>query len=716
MQHLGKHQLELKIFNKMNKSIIALFVLVFYSLFVAAQTNLYVSPAGNDLNPGTFEQPLASLTAARDAIRKIRQEKTATGSYVVIIADGSYEMKEPFVLTQQDGGTQDYPVIYKAEKGARPVFSGGRKIHGFIENKNSVWKAKIPGTIDNKLSINQLYVNNKRATLARYPNKDFVRISGVREYILKKGTGRVAERAQQILTFDQDQFKSIQNLSDDDLKRIRFRAYHKWDLTIRHIDSLDMDSSALFTSGKGMKPWNPLKKDNRIFFENYLTALDSPGEWFINNEGILLYIPLPGQTPYNTEIIVPVLENLLYVNGDISDNKFVEHIRFEGIAFRHCHYRLPQRGFEPNQAAISINSAITLTGARNITFSNCEISHTGQHALWLGKGCSHSFVSHCYINDIGGGGIYLGDIAPLGGDEHTHHIKIDNNIIQTGGQEFTPAVGIWVGHSSDNEITHNDIGNFYYTGISVGWVWGYKPSLSKRNIITYNHIHHIGWDLLSDMAGIYTLGNSEGTVVSNNVIHHIHTYSYGGWGLYPDEGSSGILMENNLVYYTKTGGFHQHYGKNNIIRNNIFTYGKLFQAQCTRVEKHRSFNFSNNIIVFNEGMVLKGAWNEIDIYMDQNLYWNTKNNDYNFNGKSFEEWQQSGHDANSFIEDPNFKDATNFDFRFKNKKNIRKIYFIPFDYSKAGVYGSKEWIKKSLLPDYITMDFINVVEKNINEN
>jgi parallel beta-helix repeat protein len=336
--------------------------------------------------------------------------------------------------------------------------------------------------------------------------------------------------------------------------------------------------------------------------------------------------------------------------------------------------------------------------------------------MWFGKGCSNSLVEHCYFHNLGGGGIYLGDILPLTGIEHTQNITLDNNVIHSGGQEFPPAVGIWVGHSSDNEISHNDIGDFYYTGISVGWVWGYKPSLSKRNKITYNHIHHIGWDLLSDMAAVYTLGKSEGTVISNNVIHHIHAYSYGGWGLYPDEGSSNIIMENNLVYRTKTGGFHQHYGENNTIKNNIFAYSKLYQLQCTRVEEHRSFNFTNNIIVFDEGVVLKGAWNKIDINMDHNLYWNTGGNTYNFNGDSFEKWQQTGHDVNSFIENPNFKDAPDFDFRFENNKSIQKINFRPFDFSKAGVYGNKEWKGKALLPDYIIASFKKAVEKNMNKD
>ncbi|WP_235293788.1 right-handed parallel beta-helix repeat-containing protein [Portibacter lacus] len=678
-----------------------------------AQVEFYVSTNGNDANIGTSDQPLASLTGARNAIRAHKKAKAQPSSYTIIITDGFYTMNEIFELYPEDSGTEEYPIIYKAADGALPIFSGGKKITGFEVKENGVWEAEIPESKYYKWRFDQLYVNDSRAILARTPNSGFLKIGDVQENVWERGSGRVALKAQQVLKFDEDNFQSLQNIDEEDLALLRFRAYHKWDFTIRHVDKIDKDSLALFTSGQGMKPWNPLKKDGRIILENYKAALDAKGEWFLSKNGILSYIPLPGQTIENTEIIAPVLDNLIKINGDATKNKLVEHITFEGIAFKHSHYKMPRSGFEPNQAAIAISSSIMLEGAKHITFSNCEISQVGQHAIWFGKGCSFSKVTHCFINNIGGGGIYLGDKAALDGVEHTNHITLDNNIIQSGGQEFPPAVGVWVGHSSDNSITHNDIGNFYYSGVSVGWVWGYKPSLAKRNIITHNHIHHIGWDLLSDMAAVYSLGKSEGTVISNNIVHHVHAYSYGGWGLYTDEGSSDIVMENNLVYSTKTGGFHQHYGENNIMKNNIFAYAKLYQAQCTRVEDHRSFDFSNNIIVFDEGVVLKGAWNKIDIKMDHNLYWNTGGDSYDFNGQSFREWQQSGHDVNSLIANPNFIDAPNFDFRFQNTETIDKINFKPFDFSKAGVYGSAEWKKKSELPESILIEFDEVVAKNL---
>ena len=190
------------------------------------------------------------------------------------------------------------------------------------------------------------------------------------------------------------------------------------------------------------------------------------------------------------------------------------------------------------------------------------------------------------------------------------------------------------------------------------------------------------------MAGIYTLGMQPGTRILNNLWHDMAATKYGGWGIYTDEGSSGILIASNIVYRTTHGGFHQHYGATNIVRNNIFTFSRDQQLQRSREEEHVSFSFSNNIVLFDKGVLLGSTWKNDNFVLDSNLYWDMRlvanPNEMKFAGATLEQWRARGHDQHSLIVDPLFMSPTQDDFRFKPESPALKVGFLPFDLSRVG--------------------------------
>jgi hypothetical protein len=545
--------------------------------------------------------------------------------------------------------------------------------------------AEVAGVREGKWTFHHLWVGGRGRIRARTPNLGSPLLRIEPEPAAPPDAASNRRRGQDRFRFAPGDIKAWDNLADVDVV-----AHHQWVGVRLAVKGVDETERVVTFEGRSRRPLREGGANGgmgRYFVENARELLDAPGEWYLDRKaGRLYYLPEPGEERERTEVIAPAAPGVLRLTGEPQSGRFVEHLIFRGLTFAHSEWWPARRDTVDMQAAVEVPGAVTGEGVRACRFETCTVAHVGSYALELGRGCSGNVVTGCRFFDLGGGGVKLGEMAIRPeGPERSAGNTVEDCTIRDGGRTFPQAVGVWVGQSADNVVAHNEISELNYTGISVGWTWGYGPALATGNRVEGNHVHDLGRGLLSDMGGVYTLGLQRGTVIRGNVFHDIAAFNYGGWGIYFDEGTTEIAAEDNLVYRTTHGGFHQHYGRDNTVRNNIFAFGRDAQIQRTRVEPHRSFTFERNLVFWEKGPLLAGRWTERNAEFDHNLYWRTEDpGSISFAGRSFEAWQGSGADAHSRIADPLFAAAGRADFAVRPDSPALALGFKPFATSGAG--------------------------------
>jgi hypothetical protein len=640
---------------------------------------LFVSTAGNDDWNGTAAAPVAGGTdgpkaSVQGALAELRKwaENGNGGRADIVLRGGYYFLDSPLAITADNLPESVDSLTIKAYGDEVPVLSGGRRITDWKTgtlNGRTVWTASLPDVKAGKWTFHQFFVNGRRCPRPRLPREGLYQVQGLPDVTpetkYNEGQTRFVCRKGDIQPWH--------NLTDVEIVSLNYWIDSR--MWIRDFDAGTCTVTMDRKSDKRMTDDYVPGALGYYYVENVFEALRDPGEWYLDRtEGVLTYLPRPGETPDSVVAIAPVLETLVQLKGTAESP--LKHIVFDGIQFSHNEYKRPPDKAAFGQSASSISTAVTLEHCHGCVFTNCAVTQVGTYALGLEEGCMDCAVRRSELSDLGAGGIRIW--------HDTKRNTVADCVIADGGHRFLCGVGILIGQSSANNIVHNHIHHLYYSGISVGWTWGYGPSNAFGNVIEYNHIHDIGQGMLSDMGGIYTLGISTGTRIRFNLFHDIQSRGYGGWAIYTDEGSTDILIEKNIAYRTKSAVFHQHYGRDNLIQNNILAFGTEAQIARTRIEDHCSIAFRRNIVLFDRGALLSGNWATVNADFDRNLYWDMSGRDLAFAGRTLSQWQRLGYDRNSIVADPRFADPENGDFRLLAGSPAGAIGFEPFSLETVG--------------------------------
>ena len=581
-----------------------IFILISFSSFA---TELYVSPSGNDSNPGSKDKPFATLEMAKIAVQNSIQNKNEI-DFTIWIADGIYEIEEP-VIFNSEFFDDNISVHIKAIKKANPVISGGKVLTDWTKNENGFWVAELPETDNENWTPRELFVNDKRAIRARHPNADYLHVDKVGDnrrtnFQYKKGDFPIPENITGV---------ELVLLHDWSISRIGVKEIDTGKNRLTAVDSIGAKSPAFFN----LDNWD---NNPRYFLENAIEFLDADYEWFLDSETRKVYLKLPENiNPELAQIVVPFSESLIQINGE--EKHPIKNIHFEGISFKHCAWKIPDAGYcgvqacffdaRPKSGWSEVPAAIKVEWAENCAFENCTFENLGGSGLWFGMGTKNCSVTNSNFSDISANGVMVGEGKERFIDGEVWWKKapkqvalgntIENCNIKNCGTQFYGAIGIWCGITAETTIENCEIANLPYSGISIGWEWSPAKTPCRNNVIDGNHIHHI-MNVLSDGGGIYMLGLQPGSKLINNHIHDV-TINAGraeSNGMFLDEGTTDVVVANNLIYNIAKSPLRFHRATTNLIKDNyLFCTGDNPPIRYNRTNEDDIEKVGNR--VFSEG-------------------------------------------------------------------------------------------------------------------
>ncbi|MBI5832983.1 MAG: right-handed parallel beta-helix repeat-containing protein [Armatimonadetes bacterium] len=532
---------------------VALALLMTITVASSAAT-LYVAPGGSDTAAGTRAAPLASPAVA---LAKARAARGASDDgYEVRLAAGDYHLTEALTLRAGDSGTAAKPTRIVGEPGARLV--GGARLSGWQPFRGAIVQCDLKSLGLTGAVFRELYCDNLRQTLARYPNADPrdpigggwlyadkpVDPPNAREFLAAEADLPPLDGGAEVFEFhDVNYYNTVVPLKSIDRATRRV--------------TLAQDTYGTIRGGGA----------ERYFYQNALALLDVPGEWYLDRATSIVYF-LPPKPVAQCVVEVPLVDHA---------------VRFEPGA----------KQIEVTELAIECarRTGVRLDGTTDCRVTRCTVRNIGvgteiggwgpwEDCCGIGVfGGERNQVLGCDISIVGGHGVKLtgGDHDALRPAGH----RAENNHIHHTGLDWKQGCGARL-EGVGNEFQRNDVHDIPRMAVIFG---------GNDQLIAGNHLWRLNLETC-DTGAIYTGGRDAvspwGSVIRDNVIHDVLGYGREGgkwrspafsWGIYLDDLASGVTVSGNLVIGCLRGGVHIHSGRYNRIENNYLVDGELQQIE-----------------------------------------------------------------------------------------------------------------------------------------
>lgn len=607
-----------------------------------------------------------SARTLREALKTAADQTDTRISRVEITLKGTILLDKALELTNNR-----VPILLRGEEA---VLDGGYRVQGFqpvTVNGVSTLCAPIDPTYAETLLFDQLFVNGKRRYRPVFPEHKSGFCGVVKE---KNGFREMIPddwiTANSIFRY-RGQIPQLSRPED-----VEFHVCHCWLHERMQVSRIDYENNRVYT--KTATRFCVLDREFCALV-NVFEMFKQPGQYYFDRAAsVLYYIPMEGESADSIEVVIPCADRLLQLTH--TSNVSIQDLTFRYVSGRSDYRTTVKRDKKPRfvtlthrQSECEMGGVVSFTDASDCRITGCTFEHVGVYGVDINDTADNISVSGCTFRDLGSGALKTQYDEKRG--IRVRGVRFTDNRVDGYGKAYLAACAVLLTHVSESAVDNNDICDGEYTAISLGWTWGYGNTGYHSNSVCGNHLHHIGKKRVDDMGAIYTLGVQPFTRIAGNHIHDITSWSGVCFGIYLDEGSSCMTVENNLVYRINGDAMHLHYGRDNIIRRNIFADCTKSLLSCTREEAHVQLYVEHNVFFQPDGHMLRTKnqpGSENNVCSERNLYY-ANGGVPGFSCTSFtpdeaylplEQWQTDmKNDTASIVTDPLFVDAASGDYR-----------------------------------------------------